>query len=110
MHRGEGAPSPASAARLADEPKGRTGRDLELIFPPHTMKKLNFASRIPVLPSGNMEQGKRARTSVAESQADETEIREPELSLRLPTEHPQLSLPASKAKKRGCSERHVFRS
>lgn len=45
-----------------------------------------------------MEQGERAGTSVAESQAAETETQEPELSLRLPAEHPQ---PASKAKKTG---------
>lgn len=58
MHRGEGAPSPAPAATLAGELKGQTGRGLELIFPPNTIKKLNFASRIPVLPSGNMEMGR----------------------------------------------------
>lgn len=92
-------PCLASAASLAAEPKGSTGRDLGFIFPLNTMKKFNFTSRIPVLPSGNTEQRERAGTSVAESQADETEIQEPEFSLCL---HPQLSLHALKAKQRGC--------
>lgn len=38
------------------------------------------------------------------------QLRKPELSLCGPAEHPQPSLPASKAKSWGCSELRVFRS
>lgn len=79
------------------------------MFLPNTAQKFGFASRIPVLPSGNMEQGERAAAAAAaESPADEIKLPEPDLSLLLPTQHPQLALPASQAKIRGCPELREF--
>lgn len=78
------------------------------MFPPNTTQKFDFASRIPVLRCGKVRQGEREAAAAAERQADETELPEPDLSLLLPTEHPQLALPASEAKTRGCPELREF--